>query len=246
MIEGWATRPCLPHVRRFPRCLKGACIWMALVYFSVRSSGECGTNTPVYAGGSGDGWGRQSPASAVVLGGAEVSFSSAESHSFVWPQSSGGLSPVTLRIVQATNHLGQAVMTNGAELRVSVPVVWACRFMAERVPEVSLSIGSAGTIGEVSFSADQRALILPIGRPFEAGDSVHISGLTLCDLAMCRQGTERLGLDLDGDGGADVFDGFPIQVSVDWHGGRGDGWDTESSPPSLALRYFGNSMIVIR
>lgn len=192
------------------------------------------TNLPCFLGGGYDGWDRQAMTTAAGLGGARVSLSSGADQDLAWTAAQAALATTTIQVVQATNDLGQAVITSGGALRLSVPSAWACRFDTG----AALTFGGATAkvnVGGVSYTANGRTLIVPVTADFGDGDTLTVGGLKLLDLALCRAGAEKLELDIDGNGASDANDAYALRLSVQHPGGFYDGWDRQTLPALAGL-----------
>ena len=191
-----------------------------------------------FCGGSYDGWDRSAMAAAVGLF-ADVSLSSGTNQVFDWNQVAPALASLT---ITATDPAG--TITNGGTIHVSVPVAWRCRFDAGSA--VSCSGNATGKVGAVSFSGDQRTLLIPVTNDFEAGDTLTVSGLKMADLRLVPADTQRLELDYTGDGVRDEYDIYTLQVrEQQWPGGSYDGWDRQATAEYESLVGTSGSLIVI-
>ncbi len=201
----------------------------------VAQAVDWSTNLPCFLGGGYDGWDRQAMSVVAGLGGARVSLSSGADQELDWTQAQAALATATIQVVQATNELGQTVITNGSSLRLSVPSAWACRFETGAAlsfdGDAKDKVNGAGA----SYTGDGRTLIVPVTEDFGDGDTLTVAGLKLLDLALCRAGAEKLELDIDGDGGPDANDAYALRLSVQHRGGFHDGWDRQALPALAGL-----------
>ena len=178
------------------------------------------TNLSCFNGGSYDGWDRHAMTNAAGLGGAQVTLSSGTNEAFDWTQAAE-LAALTIAV---ENPAG--MMTNGGTLRIVLPATFGCRFNTNST--VTCSGSASGKVGAASFSDAGRTVRIPVTADLAAADTLIVSGLALADLRLARQVTDRLALDLDGDGAMDIVDLYTVELRVSWPGSSYDGWDFDA------------------
>lgn len=200
------------------------------------------SNAVVWAGGSYDGWDRNTMAAGAGLGGADVALSSGANQTFAWTNDVGVLNTVTVLVTAAGTP---AVITNGVTIKLSVPAAWQCRFDAGATP--SLGGGAQSKVNATAtYSGDGRTVHVAVTSDFVNGDTLTIGGLKLVDLALCRAGAQPLELDFDGDGAKDVNDAHPLTVTAIWAGGSYDGWDMEITAEYMEVYRPRGTVILLR
>jgi len=191
-----------------------------------------------FGGGSYDGWDRDTMASSALLGGADVSFSSAPGQTFDFTAAYGDLATA---MITATDP-GTAI-TNGGTMRVTVPPAWGCRF--DTGVSVTYGGNASGKVGAASYTDGGRVLSIPVTQNFTSGDTLTITGLRLVDLRLVSPGVANLELDFDGDGARDVYDAYSLTVRALWPGGSYDGWDRYEMAESGSLEPIRRGTVIL-
>ena len=201
--------------------MRMAAVFFLLVALSARADGDAR-----FYGGSCDGWGRDTMVHAWTLDDEpQLSLWSGTDQFFNWTASEGTLSPVSVGVWRSLGSV-----TNGGSLSIRLPSGWQCRFNGDA--EIALG-GSAGEkVGTACYSGDFRVVNIPITADFADGDTLTVTGLKLADLRFAQGDAGHLGLDVTGDGVADINDENHLQVCVVWSGGVNDGWGTIVSEAS--------------
>ena len=179
-----------------------------------------------FYGGSYDGWGRDAMAHAWTLDdGPQLSLWSGTDQVFNWTASEGDLASVSVGVWRSL-----ASVTNGGMLSIRLPSGWQCHFNGDA--EIALGGSAAGKVGTAAYSGDFRAVTVPVTADFADGDTLTVAGLKLADLRLAQGDAGYLGLDVTGDGVADIDDENNLQIRVLWAGGINDGWGTVVSEAS--------------
>lgn len=179
-----------------------------------------------FYGGSYDGWGRDAMAHAWTLDDRfQISLWSGTDQIFDWSASKGALASVSVGAWRTLNAI-----TNGGTLSIRLPSGWQSHF--DGGAEIVLSGSADGKVGVAAYSADHRAVIIPVTADFVDGDILTVSGLKLMDLRLAHGDAGYLGLDITEDATVDVYDENTLQIRVAWSGGINDGWGKAVSEAS--------------
>lgn len=190
----------------------------------------------IWSGGSYDGWDCRTMVSPSGLGGALVELSSGDDQTFDFT-AAPWLANLTIYAEEP-----QGAITNGGQIRISVPAAWACRFDTEAA--VTFSSNAQEKVGVPLYSDDGRSLIIPVIEDFTDDDALEIAGLRLLDLRLVSPDTQSLELDFDGDGNRDVCDQYAITVRAVWSGGSYDGWDCLAMEEASDLRWAIKTTVI--
>lgn len=207
---------------------------VAVLFLTANTSHatEWSTNLPIFSGGSFDGWDRQSMTTAAALGDSEISFYSVSDQFLSWTDASVALEQVAIEVSQQGDPIA---ITNNATLRISVPAAWGCRFDTDAALSFGGAAASKINTSAVSYPGSGRTLQIPVTGDFLDGDILTVSGLTLLDLRLGRQGWRRLELAFGPADRVDVYDARVLILGVLHAGGSFDGWDRSAMSAAAGL-----------
>ena len=195
---------------------KGVCL-AAVLFLSVAHATEWAPDLPCFYGGAYDGWDRQAMPTAVAVGDVDVTMSSGADQLLAWLTGNPALAMLTITAASPAGTL-----TSGTTVQISVPAAWPSWFDTGVTATVGGSAG--GKVGAASYSANGRALQIPVTTNFADGDTLTVAGLIMAGVPPLPD-TQRLELNFTGV--LDAHDQFDLTASVppSYNGGAYDGWD---------------------
>lgn len=185
-----------------------------------------------FQGGSYDGWDRNGMTNATGMGYTLVTLSSGTNQVFGWVQSPAILLPLSIMVETPGDML-----TNNGTFCIGLPPSFEIRFDTNST--MTYSGSAAGKVGAAIFIDAGRTIRIPVTANFAANDKLVVSGLALTNLEITRPVTDRLVLDVSGDGSWGIVDFNTLQLRVSWPGGSRDGWCSDATSLYAGLLFRG-------